>query len=384
MAPRSGKSDPVTRTPIEDQPKTSRAHRGEPASLPQPAPPSLSHPRDTILGYLRGLHASHLLAFGEESGAFSHTRQFEPYGISVAELAERTGWNPEYTQFFLETAYALGILDLASEAGVTPRSRYRFGPHAAGLLADDTDRSYMGDAPRFHTLVAQDAKRLPELFRTGKTYPYALHGEDFLRSAAMVTRSLPHLFIETLLPRLPELAQRLEAGTHVLDVGCGAGWAVVQFAERFPKCRILGIDAEPNAIEMAKTLITMQQLTQRAEARLVRGEEIDYEAEFDVATFFLVLHAIPPKQKGTALAHAARALKRDGYLLVVDEAYPETPAEFRDPARGSAVLTQWLEAPWGHRLSTRSEHRALLEQAGLRVQREVDEGRYYAVLAQRS
>lgn len=339
---------------------------------------------ERIFGYSEGLHATHLLAFGEESGAFAQVHKAENHGINVRELADVQGWNEEYTRFFLEAAYALGIFELASEAGVTPRARYRFAPHMGQVLAEELDPFFVGGHARLHILAAQDYRRTADLFRSGKAFPYSMHGEDFLRIAASATRSIPGLFIRTILPRLAELRDRLGSGLHILDIGCGAGWAVVEFAQEFPKSRVVGIDAEPNAIDMAKTLIAFRQLGQRADVRLVRGEEIDYEMEFDLATLFLVLHTIPPKQKAVALNHAARALKKGGYLLLLDEAYPATPAEFQDPQKRRGVLTQWFEGPWGHRLSTREEHRTLLSEAGLRVRQELDEGRYYVVLAQKA
>lgn len=346
--------------------------------------PTLDEQRSRLFDFTRGLHATHLLALGQETGALQQIGNAGAHGLSVPELADRTGWTPEYAQLFLEAAFALGILELASQAGVTPRARYRFAPHMAELLSDETRPLYMGSVPRYHALLAREYGRYAELFRTGKTFPYALHGEEFLRTAVTSTRALPARFLADVLPRLPPLRRRLETGAHVLDVGCGAGWALVRLAEEFPKCRLVGVDAEPNAIEMAKTLVAFRQLGARVEARLVRGEEIDYEAEFDVVTLFLVLRSIPPRQKAPALAHATRALKRGGHLLLLDEAYPDAPAAFRDPDGQRNVLTQWIEGPWGHHLSTRVEHRALVAGAGLRVLQEIDAGPYYVVLAERS
>lgn len=351
-----------------------------PAPKAVPAPPEQAD----LLRWIEGYHATHLIAFGQESGAFQRLAGAGDHGLNVAELAEHAGWFPDYARWFLEASFALGLVELASEAGVTPRSRYRLSEKAAALLTDEHSPYYLGDYARLATLVGQDAKRLPDLYRSGKTFPYALHGEEFLRSAVAATRALPAYFLTEILPRLPRLRKRLEEGAHVLDIGCGAGWTVVKLAEEFAKCRVVGIDSEPNAIEMAKSWIAMRQVTKRAEARLVRGEEIDYEAEFDVATFALVLHSIPPKQRGAALAHAHRALKRDGLLVVLDEAYPETPKEFRDPAAQLTVLSQWVEGTWGHRFGTRAEYRELLEQSGFRIVDEVSVGRYVTILASKA
>ena len=44
---------------------------------------------------------------------------------------------------------------------------------------------------------------------------------------------------------------RLAAGARVLDLGCGAGWAIVELAERFPTSRVDGADIEPRSVELA-------------------------------------------------------------------------------------------------------------------------------------
>lgn len=345
--------------------------------------PTVSDQRAHLAGFFRGLHASHLLSFAIDTGALQQIAHAGQHGLNADELSENAGWVPEYTRAFLEAAFALGLLDLASEAGVTPRARYRLAPHMADLLADESSRHYLGEYPRLHVLTARDYARLAELFRSGKTYPFAVHGEEFLRSSAAATRSLPDYFLTEFLPDMPALRRRLEDGAHVLDIGCGAGWTVARLAEEFPRCRVIGIDAEPNAVEMAKSLLVMRQLTRRAEARLVHEEELDYEAEFDLVTFFLVLHTIPGPNKASALMHAQRALKRGGLLLILDQAYPESPDEFRDPDRSQNVLAQWLEGTWGHRYSTRTEYHDLLASTGFVVRQELSSRRYHFLLAEK-
>ena len=51
---------------------------------------------------------------------------------------------------------------------------------------------------------------------------------------AEALKRLPRISLDLVLPRLPELGARLQAGARVLDIRCGGGWATVQIAERFP------------------------------------------------------------------------------------------------------------------------------------------------------
>lgn len=363
-------------------PSTKDTPTGDAAAAAESVSSNVHARQAPLFDYLTGFHAVHLLAFGEETGAFRQLANAGAAGLNVDEFADRQGWVTGYARGFLEAAFALGVLDLASEAGVTPRSRYRLAPPWAELLADEGSPAYMGDTARLSALAAKDYGRFPDLHRTGKTFPWALHGEEFLRLTAASTRGLPELALGEAFPRLPELARRLQEGAYVLDIGCGAGWAIARLAEEFPKSRFVGVDAEPNAVEMAKTLLAFRHLHARAEARLVRGEELEYEAEFDVATMFLVLHSIPPKHRATALRHAHGALKRDGLLLVYEEALPETPNEYRGQRRFT-VLDQWLEGTWGHEFLRPGELRALLEENGFRVERELALGRDCVFLARK-
>ncbi len=69
------------------------------------------------------------------------------------------------------------------------------------------------------------------------------------------------------LPRLPGL-HRLLSGARVLDVGCGAGNAIVEFASQFPAVQCLGLDVEPVSIRLAQELIAERGLADRVAVRL--------------------------------------------------------------------------------------------------------------------
>ena len=63
-----------------------------------------------------------------------------------------------------------------------------------------------------------------------------------MEAVATGLQSLPRIFTDLVLPKLPQLQARFEAGARVLDVGCGAGFALVHLAERFPRVTCVGVD----------------------------------------------------------------------------------------------------------------------------------------------
>ena len=97
-------------------------------------------------------------------------------------------------------------------------------------------------------------ERLPESFRTGLGYDYDAHGPE---AAVGMERSFEpwnraHL-VPTVLPELEGVHAKLEAGAQVVEIGCGAGGAVLMLGEAFPASQITGYDISRHALERATT-----------------------------------------------------------------------------------------------------------------------------------
>jgi ubiquinone/menaquinone biosynthesis C-methylase UbiE len=164
---------------------------------------------------------------------------------------------------------------------------------------------------------------------------------------------------------LPELFEEsLKTGIHVLDVGCGAGRLIFKLAESYPNCRFVGIDADANGINIARRESSRLGLRSRATFRHVRGEQVKFESEFDLALMFEVFHEIPVVDRPSVLAGCCRALRPGGKLFIVDETWPENTQQLRDPAFSMSILVQFSELIWGNVVATESEQTQLLTDAG--------------------
>ena len=97
-----------------------------------------------------------------------------------------------------------------------------------------------------------------------------------------------------------------------LDVGCGDGYLTRLLALRLPEGSVLGLDASPRMIEVARRA----PVPEGAYVRFELGDALamPFEQEFDLVTSFNVLHWIPDQQ--TALSGIARALVPDGRALL--------------------------------------------------------------------
>ncbi|MGH2470451.1 MAG: SAM-dependent methyltransferase, partial [Chloroflexota bacterium] len=204
-----------------------------------------------LFGYIRGLHATYVMDVGVQLGLFTALAAVpqEP-----DQLAAALGLHHFYVRKWCETAYSLELLEWRERQG------YRLGPHIADLLANPEHTYYMGGFPSIHLRVAEDYADYAQRFRDGGTKPYQAHDEAFFGAVADGLRTLPLMLLDVLAAELPRVQEKLQAGGHLLDVGCGAGAAVCEFAARFPALHCLGVDVEPQSLQLARNAIAARSL----------------------------------------------------------------------------------------------------------------------------
>ena len=202
------------------------------------ADPSLADQVSRLYDLIGGYHATNLLEIARELGVWDALARAP--GTTSDELAERLGTDPFYTDALCRTALAFGFLD---REGVG----WRMGPHFDQILGNPASSFYLARAARVHMLLGEDYRDYVRHFREGTARSYQAHDADFMEEVAAALETLPRIFLDLVLPRLPELGARLQRGGRVLDVGCGGGWAVVQIAERFPAVECVGIDVEAHS-----------------------------------------------------------------------------------------------------------------------------------------
>ena len=92
-------------------------------------------------------------------------------------------------------------------------------------------------------------------------------------------------------------------GERILDLGCGDGVLTKKLADL--GCKVVAVDSSPAQIEAAKKL--------GLDARVLSGEELPFDGEFDAVFSNAVLHWI--KRADPTIASVYRALKAGGRFV---------------------------------------------------------------------
>jgi SAM-dependent methyltransferase len=310
-----------------------------------------------IFEWRRGFDAMFLIDLGVRLGLF---RAFaEQPGATSREIAARLGLHLPFLEVWCTTAYSLELLDVDADF------RFRLAPFWESILANPMHPRYLGSLVQLLTeFASEDFRRCLEGFRSGCTVQFQGRSDTFAHLVAEATAGLNIVMVRKVLPVLPGLVDRLNRGGMILDVGCGTGGLLIQLARAFPKSRCFGIDIDPTGLAAARVAMQEAGLSHRVE--IVEGdvESIAPPSSFDAAVMVEVLHEVAPAKRLGLLQGCVRILRPGGWLVILDETYPSTLQEAREPEFRSALQTGFEELIRGDVIPTRHDQERLLHEAG--------------------
>ncbi|MBY3268132.1 class I SAM-dependent methyltransferase [Rhizobium laguerreae] len=277
----------------------------------------------TLLGVmvneLGAAQNSALVIIGEELGLYR--KMAERGAISSIELAEATDTKERYVREWLAAQAASGFVDYDAATG-----RFTLSPEQAAVFAvEDSPVNMIGGFVVLDAIYADRAK-LTHAFRHGGGVSWTdrcncmFCGTDrFFRPGYKAN------LVESWLPSLEGVVEKLERGAQVADIGCGFGSSTLLMARAFPKSQFTGLDFHAHSIEHAS-----RHAKGMSNVRFETARAQDFEgAGFDLVTIFDALHDMGDPVG--AVRHIARALKPEGTLMLVEPMAGDSLAENLNP-----------------------------------------------------
>ena len=262
-----------------------------------------------VIGDLAGAFSIGPVQIGSELGLYAAMARTG--AVTPEELAAHSGCAVRYVTEWLCHQAASGYVEHDGDSG-----RFTLPPEHAFALADRDSPAYI--VPGFATAAAlwDNKAKVAEAFRSGE-------GVAFSHQSGCIACSIAEFFrpgyrahlIDSWLPALDGVVDKLKAGAKVADIGCGHGHTTRIMAEAFPNATFVGVDIDPASIDEA-----------RAHAKAHgAGDNLDYQTGtaqdfegggFDFITCFDALHDMGDPVGAARHIHAA--LKPAGKWMIVE------------------------------------------------------------------
>jgi SAM-dependent methyltransferase len=263
-----------------------------------------------------------LVVMGDRLGLYRGLAGAGP--LSSAELAERTGASERYVREWLNAQAAGGYVAYDPDSG-----RYTLPPEQAVALTDESSPAYL---PGFFEIAlgsVMDSPHITEAARTGVGVGWGDHVHEVHEGCERFFRPgyNAHLVAEWL-PALDGVAEKLEQGATVADVGCGHGASTILMAQAFPRSRFVGSDVHDGSIATAR-----ERAREAGVADRVRFEAAPAAAHpgegYDLVTMFDCLHDMG--DPAGAARHVLSTLAADGTWMIVEPAAGDRVEENLNP-----------------------------------------------------
>ena len=186
-----------------------------------------------------------LISVGHQLGLWDTLAVLAP--SSSAQLADAAGLDERYVREWLAGTVTGRLVDY------DPASRtYHLPPEHAASLTRAAGGGNLAVLMPFIAQYGTIEQRLIECFRRGGGVPYDAAPQLQHLQAELSDPLYQGLLVDTMLPLVPGLTERLRSGAEVLDIGCGRGRALNLMAQAFPASRFTGYDFQPGGIGAAR------------------------------------------------------------------------------------------------------------------------------------
>ena len=233
--------------------------------------------------------------------------------LTSAELAAKTGAAERFVREWLNAQAAGGYVDYDPAEG-----RYSLPPEHAIALTDESSAAYL---PGFFQIAlgsVADSPRITEAARAGGGFGWHEHSHDVHEGCERFFRpSYNAHLVESWLPALAGVTDKLERGASVADVGCGHGASTILMAQAFPRSTFVGSDIHEGSIATARARAEEAGVAERVRFQ-VAGAGVFAGVGYDLVTMFDCLHDM-----GDPVGAASRvrdALAPDGTWMIVEPA----------------------------------------------------------------
>jgi 2-polyprenyl-3-methyl-5-hydroxy-6-metoxy-1,4-benzoquinol methylase len=262
-----------------------------------------------FVGDLGATLTAPLVLIGDKLGLYKAMADGEP--VTPAELAERSGCRERYIREWLCQQAASGYVEYEAATGT-----FRLPPEQAMALADEDSPAFIPGAFQLAAAALKDEPHIAERFRSGEGFGWHEHDHELFAGTERFFRPgyLANL-VESWLPALDGVVEKLTAGALAADIGCGHGASTILMAEAFPASEFVGSDYHEGSVSAARAAAQRRGVADRVSFEVASAKDFG-GGPFDLVCVFDALHDMGDPVG--AARHVREQLKPDGTWMVVE------------------------------------------------------------------
>lgn len=261
-----------------------------------------------VVGVLNDGCLALMTGIGHRTGLFDAMAELS--WSTSSEIAERAGLQERYVREWLGAMTTGGFVEYDADGGT-----YRLPSEHSLFLTRGAGTNNLAVTAQFVGLLGSVEAEVERCFRAGGGVPYTAYTEFHRLMAEESAQVHDAALVDVIVPLVPGLPERLDAGIDVADIGCGSGHAINLLARAYPRSRFTGYDFSEEGIAAARAEARNLGLA-NATFELLDVADLDLECAYDFITAFDAIH--DQAQPSKVLAGIARSLRPDGVFLMVD------------------------------------------------------------------
>ncbi|HMJ08269.1 MAG TPA: class I SAM-dependent methyltransferase, partial [Pyrinomonadaceae bacterium] len=157
---------------------------------------------------------------------------------------------------------------------------------------------------------------ISDAFTSGAGMHWGDHDPDlFVGTEKFFRPGYTAYLVDSWIPSLTGIEQKLEAGGKAADVGCGHGASTVIMAKAYPNSKFYGFDMHPASIENAREKAAQAGVSDRVEFTVAKATDFP-DMQYDLIAFFDCLHDMGDPEG--AIRHASETLAPGGSVMIVE------------------------------------------------------------------
>lgn len=231
--------------------------------------------------------------------------------LTPLEMATITRTDERYLREWLASQAAGGYINYDAATG-----KFGMSDEQALTLANENGPAYIPGAFELALGSLAAVPRITEAFRSGAGMGWNEHDDRVFHGCEKFFRpGYAMNLVDSWIPALDGVQEKLKRGAKVADVGCGKGSSTILLAKAFPNSQIFGFDYHDVSIEAARQTARREGVADRVTFDVAKAKEFPGKG-YDFVAVFDCLHDMGDPVG--AAKHVRAALNDDGSWMIVE------------------------------------------------------------------